>query len=119
MLLTRQHLDFLNLEGGYTGSSESTLVKIPDCRGSNTQCSCYRGINRKRSKQSTNAGQKIAIAVFSIAISRQSGDKLQSKTLFLTIYDLRSSIVLMIAAYPVWFLFLLIRLNSFTYTVYV
>ena len=42
--------------------------------------------------------------VFLIAICRQSGDKWQSKTLFLTIFDLRLSIVLTfsIAAYPVW-----------------
>ena len=26
-LLTEQHLDFVGLKGGYTGSSESTLVK--------------------------------------------------------------------------------------------
>ena len=30
-LLTEHHLVFLSLEGGYTGSSESTLVKIPHC----------------------------------------------------------------------------------------
>ena len=30
-LLTEQHLEFLSLKGGYTGSSESTLVKIPNC----------------------------------------------------------------------------------------
>ena len=30
-LLTQQHLLFLTLEGGYTGSSESTLVKMPHC----------------------------------------------------------------------------------------
>ena len=42
--------------------------------------------------------------VFSIAICCQCGDKWQSKTLFLTPFDLRSSIVLTfsIAAYPVW-----------------
>ena len=28
-LLTEHHLEFLRLKGGYTGSSESTLVKIP------------------------------------------------------------------------------------------
>ena len=28
-LLTEHHLDFLSLKGGYTDSSESTLVKIP------------------------------------------------------------------------------------------
>ena len=30
-LLTEHHLEFLSLKGGYTGSSESTLVKMPNC----------------------------------------------------------------------------------------
>ena len=30
-LLTEQHLEFLSLKGGYTGSSESTHVKKPHC----------------------------------------------------------------------------------------
>ena len=30
-LLTEHHLEFLSLKGGYTGLSESTLVKIPHC----------------------------------------------------------------------------------------
>ena len=30
-LLTEQHLVFLNLKGGCTGSSESTLIKMPHC----------------------------------------------------------------------------------------
>ena len=30
-LLTEHHLEFLSLNGGYTGSSESTHVKIPHC----------------------------------------------------------------------------------------
>ena len=30
-LLTEHHLEFLSLKGGYTGSSESTLVKAPHC----------------------------------------------------------------------------------------
>ena len=30
-LLTEQHLEFLSLKGGCTGSSESTLVKMPHC----------------------------------------------------------------------------------------
>ena len=30
-LLTEHHLEFLSLKGGYAGSSESTLVKIPHC----------------------------------------------------------------------------------------
>ena len=31
MLLTEHHLEFLSLKGGCTGSSESTLVKMPHC----------------------------------------------------------------------------------------
>ena len=30
-LLTEHHLEFLSLKGGCTGSSESTLVKMPYC----------------------------------------------------------------------------------------
>ena len=30
-LLTVHHLEFLSLKGGCTGSSESTLVKMPHC----------------------------------------------------------------------------------------
>ena len=30
-LLTEHHLEFLSLKGGWQGSSESTLVKIPHC----------------------------------------------------------------------------------------
>ena len=30
-LLTEHHLEFLALKGGCTGSSESTLVKMPHC----------------------------------------------------------------------------------------
>ena len=30
-LLTKQYLEFLSLTEGYTGSSESTLVKMPHC----------------------------------------------------------------------------------------
>ena len=41
-----------------------------------------------------NADHKSLEKGFSIAICRQSGNKRQSKTLFLTILDLRSSIVL-------------------------
>ena len=34
-LLTEHHLEFLSLKGGCTGSSESTLVKMPHCWKSN------------------------------------------------------------------------------------
>ena len=59
------------------------------------------GGNPKRYQQSTNAEHKSIETVFSIPFCRECGDKWQSKTLFLTIFDLRSSIVLAfsIAAY--------------------
>ena len=34
-LLTEHRFEFLNLKGGFTGSSESTLVKMPHCWKSN------------------------------------------------------------------------------------
>ena len=47
---------------------------------------------------------KMLETMFLIAICRQTGDKWQSKTMFLTIFDLCSLIVLkfLIAAYPMW-----------------
>ena len=33
-LLTKQHLEFISLKVGCTGSSDSTLVKMPHCRKS-------------------------------------------------------------------------------------
>ena len=39
--------------------------------------------------RSTNADPKSQETVFSVAICRQSGDKWQSETMFLTIFDLR------------------------------
>ena len=33
-LQTEHHLEFLCLKGGFTGSSESKLVKMPHCRKS-------------------------------------------------------------------------------------
>ena len=61
------------------------------------------GGNRKCYQQSANVDQKSIETMFSIAICRQCGDKWQSKTQFLTIFYLHSSIVLAfsIAAYPV------------------
>ena len=47
-LLTGHHLEFLSLKGGCTGSSESTLVKMPHCWKSHvTAHLCTeRGLNR-------------------------------------------------------------------------
>ena len=52
-----------------------------------------------------NADQKLLETVFSIAIYQLSGYKWQSKTMFIIIFELRSSIVLtfLIAANRVFF----------------
>ena len=40
-LLTEHHLEFLNLKGGCTGLSESTLVKLSHCRKSHVAAHIY------------------------------------------------------------------------------
>ena len=40
-LLTEHHLEFLSLKGGYTGASESTLVKMPHCWKSHVTAHMY------------------------------------------------------------------------------
>ena len=61
------------------------------------------GGNLKPSEQAMNVDHKSLEPVFSIVICRQLGNKWQSIIIFLTIFDLRSSIVktISIAAYPV------------------
>ena len=46
-LLTEHYLEFLSLKGGYTGSSESTHVKIPHCWKSHvTAHLCFLALRR-------------------------------------------------------------------------
>ena len=40
-ILTKHHLEFLSLKGGCTGSSESTLVKMPHCWESHVTAQLY------------------------------------------------------------------------------
>ena len=40
-LLTEHNLEFLSLNGGYTGSPESTLVKKPNCWKSHVAAQLY------------------------------------------------------------------------------
>ena len=65
--------------------------------------------------QKSNADQKSLETVFTNVICRQAGDKFQSKFLFLTIFDLRSSMVFTfsIAANPMCWHFLIA--NSICY----
>ena len=49
-LLTEHHYEFLSLKGGYTGSSESTFVKMPHCwksrHGSYTLSTCFMDVDQ-------------------------------------------------------------------------
>ena len=40
-LLFEHHLEFLSLKGGCTGSSESTLVKMPHCWKSHVEAQMF------------------------------------------------------------------------------
>ena len=44
-LLTKQHLEFLSLKGGCTGSYEPTLVKIPHCWKSHVMAYIIFGVD--------------------------------------------------------------------------
>ena len=66
------------------------LVK---CFSSKVKWSHRVGDNRKRYPESTNADQKLLETEFLIVICRHTGNKWQSKTLFLSIFDPRSSIL--------------------------
>ena len=43
-LLTEHNLELLSLKGGCTGSSESTLVKMPQCLKSHVTAHIYFGV---------------------------------------------------------------------------
>ena len=48
-LLTEHHLEFLSLNGGYRGSSKSTLVKMSNCWKSNAAVQIFLLISHGRS----------------------------------------------------------------------
>ena len=49
-LRTEHHLEFLSLKGGYTGSSESTNVKMPHCWKSHTLAQITNILTKTKSK---------------------------------------------------------------------
>ena len=49
-LQTEHHLEFLNLKGGCTGTSESLLVKMPHCWKARVAAHIYLGDNSKYPK---------------------------------------------------------------------
>ena len=49
-LLTKHHLEFVSLKGGCTGSSESTLVKMPHCWKSHLAAQMSKEVNEEYSQ---------------------------------------------------------------------
>ena len=70
-LLTEHHLEFLSLTGGCTGSSESTLVKMPHCwisrRGSYCftvlmlYSSCFRSLTPEKINEDFERMRKLGV----------------------------------------------------------
>ena len=56
--LTEHHLKFLSLKGGYTGFSESTLVKMPHCWKSHLTAQILLDDNILRVKKHTLESKK-------------------------------------------------------------
>ena len=54
-LLTEHHLEFLSLTGGFTGSSESTLIKMPHCWKSHVLAQLYQCTSQNAAYGSTVA----------------------------------------------------------------
>ena len=44
-LLTEHHMEFLSIKGGCTGSSDSTLVKMPHCWKSQVAAHIYYAVS--------------------------------------------------------------------------
>ena len=63
-LLTEHHLEFLCLTGGCTGSSESTLVKMPHCWKSHVAAHLYFCLQEKVAKTACmSACKHIAVSL--------------------------------------------------------
>ena len=86
-LLTEHRLEFVSLKGGCTGSSESTLVKMPHCRGSiydilaSSRCVRYAGYIQGKRKNSDNY-HKSSFSCMQCAVSWSSSLKLFLFVLF-------------------------------------
>ena len=60
-LLTKQHLEVLHLRGGFTGSSEFTLVKMPHCRVSYV-------LTNDNTVQSVSLAVSVALSILAIYV---------------------------------------------------
>ena len=82
-LLTEHRLEFESLKRGCTGSSESTLVKMPHCRGSiydilaSSRCVRYAGyIHISKKRNNSDKHHKSSFSCMQCAVSCSSSMKL-------------------------------------------
>ena len=82
-LLTEHRLEFVSLKGGCTGSSESTLFKMPHCRGSiydvlaSSLCVRYAGyIHIFKKRKHSDKYHKSSFSCMQCAVSCSSSLKL-------------------------------------------
>ena len=71
-LLTEHDLEFLSLKRGFTGSSESTLVKIPHCWKSHVMAQiliiCLLNIHEQKVIYPNSVRQELQTPVFQLKI---------------------------------------------------
>ena len=85
-LLTEHRLEFVSLKGGYTGSSESTLVKMPHCVAAQfmtywlraDRCVRYAGwyIHISKKRKNSDKYHKSSFSCMQCAVSCSSSLKL-------------------------------------------
>ena len=82
-LLTEHRLEFVSLKGGYTGSSESTLVKMSHCVAAqfdilaSSRCVRYAGcIHISKKRKNSDKFHKSSFSCMQCAVSCSSSLKL-------------------------------------------
>ena len=65
-LLTKQHLEFLRLKGGFTGSTESTYVKMPQCWKSHVAAHMFLSIDN--SVQSVSLAVSVVLSILAVYV---------------------------------------------------
>ena len=86
-LLTEHHLEFLSLIGGCTGSSESTLVKIPHCWKSHVTAQCKHNMDQDLTNDMASDSLLSSLLFhFSFTLTSSFPDSLFLYSLFLPVY---------------------------------
>ena len=66
--MTEHHLEFLSLKGGCTGSSESTVVKMPHCCKSHVAAQLYFASDYIASHRISRWGKVVVVVVVVVVV---------------------------------------------------